>query len=311
MPPTDPSSGVAPAARTIEDHLRLGVVNLDKPAGPTSHQVVAWLKLALQLEKAGHGGTLDPSVTGVLPVALSDATRMVKTLLLAPKEYMVEFEANREVSGSTLRDEISKFRGPIWQMPPLESAVKRELRVRTIYELEVLEIEKRRALFRVRCEAGTYMRKLCDDLGTMLLVGGHMAALRRLRTGPFGEASCVTLHDLRDAYETWRTDGDERALRLVVRPVEELVAHLPRIELRDAAVDAVCHGAPLGAPGIASCDERTQEGELAALFTLKGELVAVGEARLPAKRMVEDNHGVAVQTTRVLMRPGTYRRGWK
>jgi H/ACA ribonucleoprotein complex subunit 4 len=272
--------------------------------------VVAWLKEALRLDKAGHGGTLDPGVTGVLPVALEEGTRLVRTLLEAPKEYVVDMECHRDLPESQIREAVLSFQGPIWQMPPLESAVKRELRVRTIYAAEILEVSGRRALFRCSCEAGTYMRKLCHDIGTVLLVGGHMAALRRVRTGPFTERTSVTLQDVRDAYVRWAESKDEDELRRVVRPIEEMVAHLPRVELRDGAVDAICHGAPLAMPGVAAADERIEGGELVAMFTLKGELVAVGRAETPAKSMVEAAKGVAARTTRVLMAPGTYPRGW-
>lgn len=310
-PPTDTAHGMAPGQRPLAQHLRMGAVNLDKPAGPTSHQVVAWLKDALGLAKAGHGGTLDPQVTGVLPVALEDATRVVKTLLEAPKEYVVELELNREAPEEKLREALARFVGPVWQMPPREAAVKRELRIRNIYEIDVYETDPKHALFRCSCEAGTYMRNLAKDVGTVLLVGGRMKSLRRVKTGPFREADSVSLHDLRDAYADWKETGDERELRRVVRPVEELVAHLPRVEIRDGAVDAVCHGAPLAAPGVARVDEGITDGRLVAVFSLKGELVSVGHAAMDAKRMTAEPSGVAVRTTRVVMDPGTYPRGWK
>lgn len=310
-PATDPAHGKAPVERTITEHLRMGCVNLDKPAGPTSHQIVAWLKDALEIPKAGHGGTLDPQVTGVLPVALQDATRVIKTMLEAPKEYVVEMELNREVPEERVRETLGKFVGRIWQVPPREAAVKRELRARSIYSIDVLEVEPRAALFRCSCEAGTYMRNLAKDVGTVLLVGGRMRALRRTKTGPFREDTTVTLHDLRDAFADWKENNDERELRRVVRPVEDLVAHLPRVEIRDGAVDAICHGASLAVPGVARVDEAVVEGRLVAVFSLKGELVSVGAAAMDAKRMAEEEKGLAVKTTRVVMDPGTYARGWK
>ncbi|HWG90730.1 MAG TPA: RNA-guided pseudouridylation complex pseudouridine synthase subunit Cbf5 [Candidatus Thermoplasmatota archaeon] len=307
---TDPAHGCDPYQRPIAQHLRLGCVNLDKPAGPTSHQVVAWLKEALELEKAGHGGTLDPNVTGVLPVALSDATRIVKTLLEAPKEYVSVVELHGDVPEGKFRDTIKLFQGPVYQIPPLKSAVKRELRIRHIYELEILEVKGRTALFRVSCEAGTYIRKLCTDIGTIAGAGAHMQALRRTKTGPFREATSVTLHDLRDAYVFWREGGDESWLREAVRPVEELVGHLPRVVIRDSAVDALCHGADLAVPGVVEVQQDLKNGELAAVFTLKGELVAVGRARMASQEAVTADRGIALKTMRVVMEPGTYPKGW-
>ncbi|HVL49491.1 MAG TPA: RNA-guided pseudouridylation complex pseudouridine synthase subunit Cbf5 [Candidatus Thermoplasmatota archaeon] len=307
---TDPAHGKAPHARSIEEHLRLGAVNLDKPAGPTSHQVVAWLKLALGLAKAGHGGTLDPNVTGVLPVALSDATRVIRVLLEAPKEYVCVMETHEPVGAERLKKGLLEFRGPIYQTPPLKSAVKKQLRVRTIYDLKVMEAEDRRALYWVSCEAGTYIRKLCHDVGLVLGTTAHMRDLRRVKTGAFREHTSVTLHDLRDAFEFHKESGDETWLRRHVRPVEDLVAHLPRVVARDSAVDALCHGASLAVPGVVAVEETLKRNELAAVFTLKGELVSVGPAQRDAGDIVKGDSGIAVKTDRVVMDPGTYPRGW-
>jgi H/ACA ribonucleoprotein complex subunit 4 len=307
---TNPAHGVDPYARPINEHLRLGVINLDKPAGPTSHQVVAWLKTALDIEKAGHGGTLDPNVTGVLPVALLDATRVVRTLLEAPKEYVAVVTIHREVKPDRLRSVILEFKGPIYQIPPLKSAVKRELRIRSIYSNEVMEVTGREGLFRVSCEAGTYIRKLCTDIGLVLGVGAHMRDLRRTRTGPFPESSAVTLQDVRDAFEHWKEKGDEGWLREVVRPVEELVAHLPRLVVRDSAVDALCHGADLAAPGLLEVEAHAKDGDLAGVFTIKGELVAVGRMKSDAADAAKRDSGIVLKTERVVMTPGTYPRKW-
>ena len=307
---TDPAFGQPPSQRDVQEHLRLGVINLDKPAGPTSHQVVAWVKKALHVGKAGHGGTLDPQVTGVLPVAVLEATRVVRTLLEAPKEYVCIVEVHKEVKPERLREVLLEFQGPIYQVPPLKSAVKRELRVRTVYRTEVMEATGRLALFRVSCEAGTYIRKLCHDVGVVLGPGGHMRDLRRSRTGPFPEETAVTLHDVKDAYDEWQETKDESWLREVIRPVEELVAHLPRVLVRDSAVDAVCHGADLALPGVLEVEKSLVEGDLAAVFTLKGELVAVGRAKMPAQAAVERDGGILLKTERVVMRPGTYPRKW-
>jgi H/ACA ribonucleoprotein complex subunit 4 len=307
---TDPALGKPPAERTLEEHLRLGVVNLDKPAGPTSHQVVAWLKLALKVDKAGHGGTLDPQVTGVLPVAILDATRVVRTLLEAPKEYVCILETHRAVKPERMRAVLDEFVGPIYQVPPLKSAVKRELRIRTIYRMQVMETTDRLALFRVSCEAGTYIRKLCHDAGVLLGPGGHMRDLRRSVTGPFHESTAVTMHDLKDAYEHYVETKDESWLRTYIQPVENLVGHLPRIVVRDSAVDALCHGADLALPGVVEVEKALVPDDLAAVFTLKGELVCVSRAKMPAQAAIERESGILAKTERVVMTPGTYPRKW-
>lgn len=307
---TDPTIGTAPAKRPIDQHLAYGAVNLDKPDGPTSHQVVAWLKSALHVEKAGHGGTLDPAVTGVLPVAIQNSTRVIRTLLEAPKEYVCVLETHRAVPPERLREVLLEFQGPIYQVPPLKSAVKRELRVRTIYSTTVMEVTDRQALFRVSCEAGTYIRKLCHDVGVVLGAGASMRELRRTRTGPFPEATAVTLQDVRDAYEHWAESKDEAWLREVVRPVEDLVAHLPRVVVRDSTVDAICHGADLALPGVLEVEKALAPGDLGAVFTLKGELIAVGRAKTSAAEAAKRESGILLKTERVVMTPGTYPRKW-
>lgn len=307
---TDPAYGWDPHDRPLEEHLRVGVVNLDKPEGPTSHQVVAWLKDALEIGKAGHGGTLDPQVTGVLPVALRDATRVVGTLHEATKEYVAVLETHAEVDPDTLRETLLEFQGPIYQTPPAKSAVKQRLRVRTIHGIEILEATGRHALFRVVCEAGTYVRTLCADVGTVLGVGASMRDLRRTRAGPFREEDACTLHDVKDAYVFHQEEREESWLRDVVQPVEDLLAPLPRVVVRDSTVDAVCHGAEVAVPGVTEVEKGIEAGDRVTVASGKGEAVAVGQARLSDEEMVFADEGVAVETDSVLMEPGTYPKGW-
>lgn len=307
---TDPAYGWEPAERPLDEFLRVGVLNLDKPEGPTSHQVVAWIKEALEIGKAGHGGTLDPQVTGVLPVALRDATRVVGALHEASKEYVAVLELHDAVDPTTLRETLLEFQGPIYQTPPAKSAVRRRLRVRTVHGIEILEATERHALFRVVCEAGTYIRTLCSDVGTVLGVGGSMRDLRRTRAGPFREEDACTLHDVKDAHVLARQEDDESWIRDVVLPVEDLLAPLPRVTVRDSAVDAVCHGAEVAVPGVVEVEKGIEVGQRVTVATGKGEAVAVGRARLSDEDMVFAEEGVAVETDSVLMEPGTYPKGW-
>jgi len=211
---TDPSFGLPPERRPIDVHLRLGAINLDKPSGPTSHEVVAWVKRILKVEKAGHSGTLDPKVTGILPVLLGDATRVMDTLLLSGKEYICLMRIHKPRPNRRILDVCGEFVGPIFQKPPLKSSVVKQLRTREIYYLDVLEIEEQHVLMRVGCEAGTYIRKLCYDIGLALGTGANMEELRRSKAGPFREdETLVTMHQLKDAYVNWEEKGDEKELR--------------------------------------------------------------------------------------------------
>jgi len=309
---TDPSHGCEPSKRSIHEHLRLGIINLDKPVGPTSHEIVAWVKRVLKIRRAGHGGTLDPNVSGVLPTALEDATKIVQTLLPAGKEYICVMHLHGDVPDHRLEQVLHEFESEIYQRPPLRAAVKRVLRKRKIYYLELLEREGRDVLMRVGCEAGTYMRKLTYDMGEALGCGAHMQELRRTRTGPFREDDTLAkLQNLADAYAFWSEDGDEKHLRKVILPVEAAVEHLPKLVVRDGAIDALCHGASLAAPGVLQVDTGISQDNLVALMTLKGEVVALARATMTSKQIYEVEHGIVAKPERVVMSPDTYPRKWK
>jgi len=308
---TTSDNGRRPEDRTLEELLASGVVVLDKPTGPTSHQVAAWAKDVLGIEKAGHGGTLDPNVSGVLVIALGDATRVIKAMLEAGKEYIAVMRTRRKIPGELIRKTCAEFTGEIYQTPPLESAVKRQLRKRTIYALDVLEIRDTDVLMRVECEAGTYIRTLCEDMGTVLGCGAYMAALRRTRSGNFTEHEAVTLHDLKDAFVFWKEDGDGSHLRRIIRPVEDLLGHMSKIVVKDSAVDALCHGASLAIPGIVELDRGISKGDRVVIETGKGEAVAIARALMDADGMAAKKGGVAAAPVRVIMTPGTYPKMWK
>ncbi|KXB05800.1 H/ACA RNA-protein complex component Cbf5p [candidate division MSBL1 archaeon SCGC-AAA382A20] len=308
---TNPEYGCDPESRAVEDLLELGVINLDKPPGPTSHEVVSWIKRILHVKKAGHGGTLDPRVTGILPVALQRATKLTQALLPAGKEYVTVMHIHKNVGSEKLEKTLESFRGEITQKPPVRASVKRKPRKREIYYLEILERESRDVLIRVGCEAGTYIRKLCHDIGESLGTGAHMAELRRTRTGPFEEGENLSnLHDLADAFVFWREDGLEEPLREVVLPAEKIVEHLPKIVVRDGAVDALCRGASLAAPGVLSVETGIDSGAMVAEMTLKGELIALANAEMGSEEIVNAEHGIVAEPERVVMEPGTYPKNW-
>lgn len=308
---TEPRFGQRPEERTIPQLLTAGVVVVDKPQGPTSHQVSAWIRDLLDVPKAAHGGTLDPRVTGVLPVALGAAVRAVDALHLGPKEYVGVLRLHQDVSKAQVQEMMAEFVGGIYQMPPVRAAVKRTLRVRRIHRLDLLDHVGRDFLFRVRCESGTYIRTLCVDLGEALGVGGHLQDLRRTRTAAFTEEDARPLNDLRDAWVLWKEQRSEEELRGLLRPVEAMLGHLRRVIVKDTSVDALCHGASLAAPGLVEIDEGIARGDLVAVMTRKGESVGVGRAEMTADQMLSAGRGVAVTPDRVLMAPGTYPKLWK
>lgn len=307
---TNPGYGKPPSKRTVEELIENGVIIVDKPAGPSSHQVSAWVRDIFGVGKAGHGGTLDPNVTGVLPVALSNATKAIGLLHSAGKEYVAVMRLHGDESEERIRQACSHFVGKIRQTPPREAAVKRVEREREIYYIDVMEIRGRDVLFRVGCEGGTYVRVLCEDMGKLLGCGAHMHELRRTRGGIFEESDAHTLHDVLDSYIFWKEDGDEE-IKKIIRPMEDLLAHLPAVVIRDSAVDAVCHGASLALPGVLQIDTGIKKDTVIAVKTLKGEGVAIGRARMSTRDMMDRDTGMAADTSRVLMRKGTYPPMWK
>ncbi len=310
---TDPKYGCKPNERTAEDYIRYGVINLDKTAGPTSHEVAAWTKKILKLTRIGHGGTLDPKVTGILPITLEDATKIVQALLYSGKEYICVMKLHGDAEEWQIRKVLKEFENTIYQRPPLRSSVKRQLRTRRIYYLEFIEKNERNVLFKVGCEAGTYIRKLCYDIGEILSCGAHMQELRRTRAGPFTETSCtrVTLHDVAYWFTEWQEKKDPATLHNFIQPMENALELLPKIIVRDSAVDALCHGATLTAPGVLAVENGITKGSITAVLTLKGEAVALAKTLISTEEILNLKHGVVAALQRVVMPRGTYPKVWK
>ena len=303
--------GKRPSDRSVGELLGGGVLILDKPSGPTSHQATAWVRDAVKCSKVGHGGTLDPYVSGVLPITLGKAVRLTDVVLSSDKEYICLMRLHDDRPEKRVREVMSRFVGKIYQLPPVRSAVKRQLRIRTIHELEVLDIAGREILFRIHCDAGTYVRTLCVDIGDLLGCGANMVELRRTRSGKMTESRAHTLQDIRDAYVFWQQNGRGEWLRSMLFPMEVLVEPLPKVVVKATAVDAVCHGADLNVVGVHMLDEDIRKNALVAMMTARGELVALGRMAMSTQKGMDSRTGVAVETTRVFMEPGHYPRMWK
>jgi H/ACA ribonucleoprotein complex subunit 4 len=236
---------------------------------------------------------------------------VIKGFLYSGKEYVCIMQVHADIAEQTLRQVLTEFEGEIWQKPPMRSSVKREPRKRSIYHLTVSEINGRTVLFTCSCQAGTYMRKLCSDVGEVLGCGAHMRELRRTRAGPLREEEgMVTLHELSVAQSELEA-GNEAHMRTIIKPMEIALGALPQVVIRDSAVDAVCHGAELAVPGIVKLDSAIEKGKPVAVFSLKGEAVAIGRAEMTTRDVLDLEKGVAVRTERVLMDRGTYPAMWK
>ncbi len=298
----------APADRSVESLLSFGVVNLDKPPGPSSHQVADWVKRLTneqsteEVERVAHTGTLDPKVTGCLPLLLGDATRVAQLFAKSTKEYVAVLELQGPPP-TDFEGVVSEFEGELLQKPPRKSAVKRQIRKREIHELEILEQRDQQALLRIRCEAGTYIRKLCHDIGLAIGTGAHMGDLRRTRTGEFDDTTLQTMEDFVDGLAFWAEDGDESLIREVVSPAESALRTLPRLTIAPSAAREVAEGAPVYAPGVIETSpapaggKLPEDGELITCYTPNEAAVCLG-------RLVGDpdaNSGTVVELERVLV----------
>ncbi|KAM7542776.1 hypothetical protein Aperf_G00000006185 [Anoplocephala perfoliata] len=307
------SEGCAPLRRPIRDYISFGVINLDKPSNPSSHEVVAWVKRILDVEKTGHSGTLDPKVSGCLIVCIEKATRLVKSQQQAGKGYVAILRLDEPSPLERLVKACAEFVGPIYQRPPAIAAVKRNLRIRTVYSINVLEYDEKEALaiLKVDCEAGTYIRVLCFHIGVELGGIGYMEELRRVKSGVFTEReNMVTMHDILDANWLYERRRDERYLRKVILPLENLLVNHKRIIVKDSAVAALCFGAALCKSGIIYFDNGINEGDEIVLVSSKGEAIALAYATCSTDGIALSTYGFCAKLKRVIMEREHYRRQW-
>merc|ERR1712025_663751 len=306
--------GASPLKRDIQNYVKSGFINLDKPANPSSREVVAWIKRILRVDKTGHSGTLDPKVTGCLIVCIDRATRLVKSQQAAGKEYVCIYRLHESVEIKRVQQELERLKGALFQRPPLISAVKRQLRVRTVYESKLIEHDEKRNLgiFWVSCEAGSYIRTMCVHLGLLLGTGAQMQELRRVRSGIQDETDggLCTLHDVMDAQWLYDNHKDESYLRRVIKPLEALLTNHKRIIMKDSSVNAVCYGAKVMLPGVLRYDDGIELGQEIVVCTTKGEAICIALAQMTTATMASCDHGVVAKIKRVIMERDTYPRKW-
>lgn len=286
---------------------------MDKPSNPSSHEVVAWIKKILRVEKTGHSGTLDPKVTGSLIVCIDRSTRLVKSQQGAGKEYVAIARLHSVLDEESVRRGLETLRGALYQRPPIISAVKRRLRVRTIFSSDLLEYDNERnlALFHVSCEAGTYVRTLCTHLGLVLGTGAHMQELRRVRSGSVVEdVGMVTMHDVLDAQWQFDHGKDETYLRRVIKPLEYLLTDYKRIVVKDSAISSICFGAKLMIPGLLRFEDSIDVNTIVVLMTTKGEAIALAVSQMTTSVMATCDHGVVAKIKRVIMDRDVYAKSW-
>jgi H/ACA ribonucleoprotein complex subunit 4 len=291
--------GRSPEERSVEELLQNGLIILDKWRGPTSRDVVTVVKNLLGLKKAGHAGTLDPPASGILTIVTENATKVIPALQGMDKEYVGVFHLHGDVSDEKLRTAMQLFVGEIRQKPPVRAAVLRKERMRRVYDFSVIERSGRNILFRAKVEAGTYIRKLCSDLGENLKTGAHLSELRRTIAGYFSEDMACTAYQLEAAWKEYKS-GNESAIRKLLLPVERAVDGIKAIVVKDSALANITNGSPVFTVGLCKAQRGLRKGDKVAILSQKGELVALGYASMSAAEM-KGRHGLAVRVDRVAM----------
>lgn len=226
--------------------------------------------------------------------------------MTAGKEYVGVMHLHKNISNEELMKGVNEFIGKINQLPPRKSAVKRQVRQREVYYFKILEIDDKDVLFRIGCQAGVYIRKIVFDLGHRLKTGAHMAQLIRTKAGPFKIENSFTLHDLTDAFTLYK-EGNEKEIRKVILPFEKAVDHLNKVWVNDKTVNNLCHGSDLYSPGVVKLNNNINSNELAAVMTLKDELICLGEAQLNTKDILEKEKGLVIRTKKVFMERNIYK----
>ncbi len=232
--------------KEINQLLNFSLINLDKPSGPTSFQVSQFVKNSLGISKTSHMGTLDPQVTGVLPITLGRACRLSEYFMRKDKKYIGIMRLHEDVSLEKLKKEIKNFIGKIQQLPPVRSRVKRAIREREVKTFNILEIKGKDILFVADVEAGTYIRKLVHDIGEKI-GGAHMLELRRVKASIFTENdnNFINFYDFEKAVSEYKK-GNEIPLRKILIPAEQAIKKvLPAVQISDKNIKKILTGKPL------------------------------------------------------------------
>ncbi len=302
-----------------------GVLNINKPAGMTSHDVVDAVRRILGMRRVGHTGTLDPQATGVLPMCVGRATRIAQYLTQADKEYVMTLrlgittdtldaagkETTRVEDVAVRREDLlavlPRFVGEIQQVPPIYSAkkyrgerlyrlarrgehVERQPVTVRIHTLDLLEFRPPFVRLRAICSKGTYARSLCDDIGRALGCGGHLYELTRTRSGRFTLEGILTLTELEDRVRGGR-------LSEVLIPIAEALDHLPAVRVAPEAGRLILHGGALTAALVVQFPAHLTRGALVRILGFRKQLLSLAETTVASVDFA------ACQPTRVVLHP--------
>ena len=267
----------------IDELLSKSIINLDKPSGFTSREVTERVKKILNCKKAGHAGTLDSNVTGVLIVALNDAVKLMPLLMGLDKEYEGVMFLHRDIDLQTLVKTIEEnFVGEITQTPPVKSSVARKPRVRIVYNFTILDKVDRVVAFKTKVQAGTYIRKLISDIGEKLSIGAQLRELRRTRVGHFSVADSVSIEQIEK----------KKNLKQILIPIEDAISHVTKVFVEDETIDKIIHGAPIKENDIYDVSDKFKLGDYVAIFSKENKFVAIG--------LVKNDENVFIKTDRII-----------
>ncbi len=289
------------SSEKIEELVSNAIIIINKPCGQASHESTTFVKKIVGAKRAGHAGTLDPNVSGVLPIALGRATKLLRYVACKNKTYIGIIKFRNIQSENEIKKLFEKFTGELIQTPPKQSAVKKVPRKRTVYSLDLLEISKenpRLVLFKTSVDAGTYIRTLCEDIGR-LVGGARMYELRRIAVGRITEDNAFTMHDLVDAVWIWKNKNDDSLLRKMLRAPEEFIS-LSKVYIKKTALHSVLNGAQIMAPAIENIGN-VQQRERVAIYS-GTVFVGVGIMQIPGKEFNEKTRDMVIKVERIQMK---------
>lgn len=280
-----------------DESLDDSIIIIDKPPGQTSHEITSFVKKILGVKRSGHAGTLDPQVSGVLPVALGRATKLVGYIAGKTKTYVgiIKFK-DEKITDGRIRQLFDEFTGEITQTPPKISAVRKVPRKRHVYHLKFLERKGRLVLFEAKVDAGTYIRTLCEDIGKKC-GGARMEELRRTEVGGITEKEAVTMQELMDAAWLWKEKNEPKELLKILKKPEDYI-DAKKVIVRENAVKSLLSGAQLMAPGLKDTED-VKKDETVALYSESGKFIGMGRALFDRKEMLEKKKGIVVKIERI------------
>lgn len=281
----------------LQSRTNDAVLILDKPYNHISHEITNYVKKLLGIKRTGHAGTLDPNVTGVLPIALGRATKLLQYMTTKRKTYIGIIKFKHLQKLEDVQQLFKRFTGEIVQTPPKQSAVRKIPRKRTVYRLELLELEDRLGLFIAEVEAGTYIRTLCKDIGRHC-GDARMEELRRISVENISEKQAVNIQTLIDAVWLWKNKGDPSLLEPLLHPPEKFI-NFPKIVIKESAISSIFQGAQIMVPAIDSFPSNLRRNQLVKLYSSKGSFIGIGKTELNSDEFERKTHGLAVRLQRV------------